>query len=128
MLFGRRAYLPSSFSSEPNFIYSYDDYIEELKCKLKTVFKSARENLLQNKERNKVTYDKKTKERPFKVGDLVYLTNDASRPNRSKKLSSSYTGPYEILEQTSPVNFSIKISNKRSVIVHCNGLKLKMES
>ena len=128
VLFGRRAYLPSSFSSKPNFIYSYDDYIEELKYKLKTVFKSARENLLQNKERSKVTYDKKTKERPFKVGDLVYLTNDASRPNRSKKLSSSYTGPYEILEQTSPVNFSIKISNKRSVIVHCNRLKLKSES
>ena len=91
VLFERWAYLPSSFSSEPNFIYSYDDYIEELKYKLKTVFKSARENLLQNKERSEVTYDRKTKERPFKVGDLVYLTNDASRPNRSKKLSSSYT-------------------------------------
>nr|XP_034194813.1 uncharacterized protein LOC117611033 [Osmia lignaria] len=53
LLFGRKAYLPSSILKEPEFHYTYDDYIRSLQNRLNTSFKTARENLINSK--NKIT-------------------------------------------------------------------------
>lgn len=65
---------------------------------------------------------KKIKEADFKVGDYLYLLNEQSKLNKSKKLTSNYTGPYEIIKVNSSVNYTIKIKNKNTK-VHSNRLK-----
>ena len=124
LMFGQKPNIPSNFYREPQFSYTYDDYVTELKFKINQNFSQARQNILVTKEKEKQHYDKKSQSVLFKVGDMVYLSNDMSRPNRAKKLSPAYTGPYKIVEQNSPVNFTIQISNKRTVMVHSNRLKI----
>lgn len=59
----------------------------------------------------------------FKIGDLVYVKNEISRPRHCKKLISNYSGPYKIISIDSNVNCTIIIRNKK-VKVHMNRLKL----
>ena len=122
LVFGRRAEIPSSISKDPEFHYTYDDYLANLKLKLQMSNKIARENILNSKEKSKETYDRKILQPNFRVGDQVYLLNESTRPGRSKKLTNNYTGPYEIVGQDSPVNFTIRIKRK-CVLVHANRLK-----
>lgn len=122
LVFGYKANLPSSITNNPDFKYTYDDYLDELTLKLQKSNEIARNNLLQSKETNKKYYDKKTNDIHFNVGEKVYLLNEYTKPGRSKKLTQNYTGPYPIVEINSPVNYTIKIK-KKNVKVHANRLK-----
>lgn len=54
--------------------------------------------------------------------DRVLLYNESVRRGRSKKLEQQWVGPYTVLEKISPVNYIIKMGNKRYT-VHANRLK-----
>lgn len=96
LLFGNKPSLPSSITAQPEFKYSYDDYIDDLTFKLRKSRELARDNLIDSKNRNKEYYDKKCKIENYKLGDKVYITNENNKPGRSKKLSPQFTGPYEM--------------------------------
>jgi hypothetical protein len=121
LLFGEKPSLPSAITQNPEFLYSYDDLLDNLKFKLNYSRQIAKENLLQNKLTSKTTHDKNIgKLVKFNVGDLVYLRNDST--NKSRKLMSRYSGPYQIVLIDSLVNVTLKIKNKL-VKVHMNRLK-----
>ena len=121
LIFGNEAKIPSSLQDEPKFSYSYDDYIEDLKIRLQTSWKTAKENLLQSKETSKTYYDNKIVNPSFKVGDKVLLLNEQSKKGLSKKLCPSYKGPFEIIS-VDKVNVTISVRNK-ALKVHINKLK-----
>ena len=123
LLFGVKPNIPSSLLQSPEFKYTYDDYVSELKLKLQTSHKIAKENIIKSKNTNKVYYDKKTKNNAnYEIGQNVYLQNEQTTKGKSKKLSQHYNGPYKIIEINSPVNVTLSIKNKK-VKVHTNRLK-----
>ena len=65
----------------------------------------AWDSLIKSKEQNKTYYDKKAKTIKYNVGDKVYLKIEQF--TKSKKLSSQYKGPYEILKILPPSNVMI---------------------
>ena len=63
-------------------------------------------------ERFKWYYDLNKGQIPFKQGDLVMLKGEDLRIRRTSKLAAKNYGPYEIIEQTSPVNFKLKLPHQ----------------
>lgn len=123
LIFGTKANLPTSITKSPEFKYTYDDYMDNLTLKLQKSHEIARKHILDSKEQSKKYYDKNCQNQNFKIGDKVFLLNEQSKLNRSRKLSPNYSGPYEITEINSPVNYTILIKNKKHK-VHSNKLKL----
>lgn len=78
--------------------------------------------MIKSKEVNKKIYDKKINNQEFQVGYLVFLTNEQTKLNQSKKLTPNYKGPYKRVEKINPVNFTILV-NKKKQKVHANRLK-----
>lgn len=122
VLFGNKPYLPSSITQEPQFSYSYDDYIINLKQKLNITQKIARENLIENKHKSKSYHDHKIKQHAYVVGDLVVIQNKQTTPGLSKKLSPNFKGPFKIIKIFPNKTVKLQIKN-RLVTYHVNQLK-----
>jgi ribosomal protein L21E len=74
----------------------------------------------------KEKYDKKKNVQKFKVGQLVWLYIPQVQAGQSRKLYKGYSGPYILIEQTSPVNFKLAKAHNNEVLknpVHVNRLK-----
>lgn len=123
LLFGQKGYLPSSITQNPEFHYTYDDYIRSLKFKLNTSFQIARDNLIVSKFRSKEYHDKKINPIVFKVNDLVTIENKYIPSGLSKKLSSNAKGPYKII-RLSPNQITEIQVNRKLAKYHTNLLKL----
>lgn len=123
LVFGYKPDLPSSITRDPQFKYTYDSYIDQLKLKLNKTQQIARENLIKSKEISKKYYDKNTTPRTYNIGDKVLLSNNSSKPNLSKKLTPRFIGPYKIIKINSPTNVTIQVKNKNQN-VHINRIKL----
>lgn len=126
LMYGRQAEIPTSLKTEPKLSYAYDDYVQELRERLRATNTMAKENLGLAKERSKETYDKRTRPVEFQIGDKVLLYDETIRRGRSKKLMSQWIGPYRIIEKNSGVNYTIKV-RKKTIKVHANRLKLFIE-
>lgn len=122
LLFGHKAYLPSSIVQEPKFHYTYDDYIKSLQHRLNTSFKIARENIVSSKSKSKEYYDRKINPKEFKENDLVYIYNKQTKPNLSKKLSPQFKGPYKIIKTFPNGTVDIQVNN-HTKRYHTNLLK-----
>src|SRR5215510_1023595 len=72
---------------------------------------------------NKKYYDRKSKQRDFTIGDVVYLFNPARKRHQSKKLFSPWTGPFKITGKKSKLNYRIISSQGKETWVHVNRLK-----
>lgn len=118
LVYGRQCKLPSNVTNQIDPIYNYEDYVIDLKHKLQTTHRDARQTLLNKKVKRKHRYDSdfNTNAYSFKEGSLVLLKNE----NR-KKLDPVYIGPYEVISEKG-VNCDINYKNKR-VTVHKNRLK-----
>lgn len=122
LLFGRKAYLPSSILKEPEFHYTYDDYIRSLQNRLNTSFKTARENLINSKNKSKEYYDKKINPTRFKVNDLVCIYEKRTKVGLSKKLSPNFKGPFKVIQVHPNNTVELQIGKKRTTY-HSNLLK-----
>ncbi|KAM0729433.1 Retrovirus-related Pol polyprotein from transposon 297 [Formica fusca] len=127
LIYWHRATLPMALSQPPKPTYTYDDYAQELKEKLRASQQVAKEHLKNEKIKTKENYDKKTKEIKLKVGEKVLLYDETVRRGRSKKLDSLWTGPYTIIEKNSEVNYTIK-RGRKTIRVHINRLKPFIEN
>ena len=79
---------------------SVDESVERYVDRLDLITKAAKENLKVAQERMKRSYDSRHRpERPFVVGDLVWLNTP---PLRKSKLGPLRVGPYAIIEATPP--------------------------
>jgi hypothetical protein len=121
LVFGHKSTLPSALKDTPGPQYNYDDYASELKSRLQTAHQMAKDNLISSKTKSKEYYDQKTETFAFHVGDKVLLYDETVRRGRSKKLSSQWIGPYEVVT-VDKVNATIK-RGRRIQKVHVNRLK-----
>ncbi|GFX83025.1 transposon Tf2-8 polyprotein [Trichonephila clavipes] len=87
--------------------------------------KLAKENTIKYHEKNKIKYDACFIDSPFEPGDLV-IYEEFNYPNR-KKLSPIFSGPYEIVQKLSDVNYEITkpnaLTKKPTEIVHVSKLR-----
>lgn len=118
LIYGYKLTLPTNLTRRPEPVYTYDDYLSELRYKLQKAHTLARENLLDSKIANKKNYDKKTHSVSYKIGDQVLITNE----DRKTKLHNPFIGPFEIVEILSDVNIKIK-QNRVNRVVHINRTK-----
>jgi hypothetical protein len=121
LVYGFKSSMPSALQENPSVQYNYDDFLAELKNRLQTAHSIARENLIGHKEKSKEYYDRNTREATFMLGDIVLLYDETVRRRRSKKLSSQWLGPYEVIG-LDRVNATIK-KGRRTQKVHLNRLK-----
>lgn len=98
-------------------MYNPDNYSLELRYRLQVVQRDARNNLLQNKQVRKCTYDKNKNQVLYKKNDLILLKNEPAT-----KLDKLYIGPFTVIEDLEP-NVKIMKNNKIEV-VHKNRTKL----
>ena len=121
LVFGRKPLIPSALTRSPEIQYNYEIYANELKSRLQHANAIARANLIQSKEKNKEYYDKNINPSSFQPGDKIFLKNEATSKGKNKKLSSVWSGPFEILS-TKGVNSTSSVNNK-PLLVHNNRLK-----
>ena len=69
LLFGRPSVLPIALKGPPEPQYNYDDYVSELKSRLRTSHQRAHQSLLRSKNKSKEHYDETTKALELRVGD-----------------------------------------------------------
>lgn len=119
LLYGFKASLPSSIQKSPEPCYNYDDYLNELRVRLQTTHKLARDNLIKSKEKSKGVYDNKVNPIILQEGDKVFVKNE----KRVSKFSPIWLGPYDVVKPISRENTAVKIKHKPKVI-HNNRLKL----
>ncbi|XP_018398570.1 PREDICTED: uncharacterized protein LOC108776451 [Cyphomyrmex costatus] len=106
LVYGHEATLPTSLTIPPKPSYTYDDYAQELKERLRATNQIAREHIKEEKIKAKKYHDKKTKEVKFKIGDKVLLYDETLRRGRSKKLNALWTGPYDqVVDHQEPYDY-----------------------
>jgi hypothetical protein len=82
----------------------------------------AKDNLLEGKARSKERYDRGTESLELCVGDKVLLYDEMVHRGRSRKLSSQWIGPYEVVALDT-VNVTIK-RGKGMQTVHINRVSI----
>jgi len=118
-LYGHQAILPTAVTKQLKPTYSYDDYAQELRKKIRAINQIAKDHLKQEEIKAKLQYDKSINEKTFKIGDKVLLHDETVRRRRSKKLESQLIGPYTITEKISDVNYAIKGGRKTICMRAC---------
>jgi ribosomal protein L21E len=123
-MFGREATSPLD-TVLPQFPLQQPDTQEHL-AKLRKAREIAKLNLEEAQRRMKEKYDKKKNVQKFEVGQLVWLYIPQVQAGQSRELYKGYSGPYILIEQTSPVNFRLAKAHNNQVLknaVHVNRLK-----
>lgn len=124
LLYGRTVRGPSSILrelwdqekvSEVNTTYQY---VFELREKLEETCKLAHENLRKAQGRYKFYYDRKAKDKKFKVGDKVLLL----LPTTHNKLLLQWKGPYPVVERKGQMDYIVDMNGKHKIF-HANMLK-----
>lgn len=87
-MYERQVILPSALKQNPKPTYTFDDYTQEIKQRLRAANLTAREQLKYEKQKSKKYYDQKTKDTKFHIGDKILLYDETARRGRSKKLGS----------------------------------------
>lgn len=118
LVFGRKCNIPSNLIKdrvEP--LYNCDDYPQELRYRIQTSQKEARQNLIDSKLRRKTDYDENCNSVTYKENDLILIKNETGN-----KLKSIYNGPYLVVKDVAP-NVEI-IKDGKIDLVHKNRTKL----
>ena len=94
-------------------------YILDARDRLKRMVTLANSSEVKEKGRQKKYFDRKTKERDLKVHDKVLLL----LPTSTNKLLAEWKGPYEGIDQVSPVDYTVKLNKKTSKTFHIKMMK-----
>lgn len=93
-------------------------YVTDLRNRLETIGKIARENLTIAQSRQAEYYNKHTKPREFEVNDKVLLL----LPEAHNKLQMKWKGPFVVTAKLGGLNYKVQ-TGKREKIFHVNLLK-----
>ena len=94
-------------------------YILDARERLKKMTALANSREISQKEKQKKYFDKKTKDRQLKVHDKVLLL----LPTSTNNLLAEWRGPYEIIDQVSPVDYTVKMKKKTTKTFHIKMIK-----
>jgi hypothetical protein len=95
-----------------------DAYYAELTSKMLDAHQIARSKLKTSTRSMKRNYDLRILDRPYKVGDFVYLLDTAVIKGKCKKLCSPWKGPAVITKMFSSYIYRIKLQNAVMVVNH----------
>lgn len=98
-------------------LYNVENYAKELKFKLQTAQKRARDYLLKVKELRMHSTNRKASSIPLKIGDLVKVRDEARH-----KLNPWFKGPFEIVGLT-PTNCTIRNFDNTMSEIHLDRVK-----
>ncbi|XP_050815709.1 uncharacterized protein LOC127054067 [Gopherus flavomarginatus] len=97
------------------------DFVSNLQNTLRHSLALAKENLKDAQEEQKAWYDRRTRERSFKVGDQVMVL----KVQQAHKMEASWEGPFTVQERLGAVNYLITFptSTLKPKVYHVNSLK-----
>ena len=107
-----------SGEKETSEVRSTYEFVLDLRERLEQTCKLAQEELRKATARSKGYYNRKSRMRRFKVGDLVLLL----LPTDSNKLLMQWKGPFSVLERLGDLDYRIQIGDKAKTF-HANLLK-----
>jgi len=93
--------------------------LHTLRKRIPEIFKKAQ-------ERQKSEYDKNKREGNYNVGERVFLKTNFTPPDKCRKLTPNFRGPYLITRVIGPLNYELEIpKNGRWVreVVHVEKLR-----
>ena len=120
LFLGREIYTPLDILFKyphQNDNESYTKYVRSLRDKLVKANHFCRSQLNKNQVKQSHYYNKTVHEISLEVGSLVWLFTPARKKGLSPKLSSPWSGPYEIVKKLSDITFRIKPVNGRKLSV-----------
>lgn len=118
LVFGRKVNIPENLTGScVDPLYNIDAYDQEIRYRLQSAHKRAKEYLEKAKRSRKILCDRKSKDLLIKSGDLVLITNEGRQ-----KLDSWFSGPYTVVK-VNGVNCNIKDDRGRQMTVHKNRIK-----
>ncbi|XP_071791644.1 uncharacterized protein [Asterias amurensis] len=102
----------------PEEVKTTYQYVVDLKERLETTCKLAREELAKSSTRYRKYYDTRTKDRTFQVGDqaLVLLPTD------NNKLLMQWKGPFDVVRKVAQNDYCLEMKDKQRTF-HANLLK-----
>ena len=103
LLYGRDPRLPTdaALCAPINRRYvEIDDYKSELVAGLSEAWELARTHVQQAQRRQKKSYDRRSRDPLYQVGDRVFLYMPAAKTGTAHKLARPFHGPYRVLEVT----------------------------
>jgi transposase InsO family protein len=106
LMFGREPLMPLD-TVLPTADLPDDPSLAEYFHRLITCRQIAKDNLLEKQRQMKERYDKSSNPPDFAPGDLIWLFVNQILVGGSSKFYRKFSGPYVLLEQTSPVNWKI---------------------
>lgn len=126
MMLGRETRMPIDLTtaSLDDEDHAVDDYVKQLRSKIRDAHERAEKCLGKSAVRQKIAYDRKSRDHQLQVGDFVWLHNPAKKKGTSPKLQLRWTGPYLILSKLSDVTLRIQSSPRaKPKVVHADRLK-----
>ena len=94
-------------------------HVLDLRSRIQETCEIVKQELAKAQGRSKVYFDKKSKDRMLKVGDLVLLMLPTSR----NKLELQWRGPYPVTKVIGMCDYQIKMENGKLKTFHVNMLK-----
>ena len=104
---------------------TYDDYIYEVRDRMRGAYCLVRQNLGVAANRYKHYYDLRVRPQEFHVGDQVLFFNPRRRAGRQEKWARKYEGPVFVTKVTGPNTVLLQRSSK-SRPFHCHVEKCKL--
>ena len=102
---------------------SVQHHLETLADRLKEAYLVARENNKMGRERQKEYYNRGTKLVTFQPGDMVYLKEMMNSRKKCAKFRIRWKGPYEVIRRLSDLNYLVKLSRTKEIVVNVNKMK-----
>lgn len=108
--FGRELRIPVDLltGGSPEGPKTVQDYVCDLREKMRYIHALVRENGLQSSENMKTRYDRKSNTSGFEEGSLVWLHNPTRRKGKSPKLQNNWDGPYKVVTRLNDVTYRIQ--------------------
>lgn len=123
--FGRELRLPVDLltGGPPNDPITVQDYVSDLRDKMREIYAMVRENGLQSSENMKTRYDRRANTSGFEEGTLVWLHNPTRRKGKSPKLQTKWEGPYKVVTRINDVTYRIQRHPRGALkVVHIDRL------
>ncbi|KAF4517515.1 hypothetical protein B566_EDAN006516, partial [Ephemera danica] len=125
--FGRDIQLPYDVLKtpyRPSMYLDDTDYLSETIGKLQLANEIVLQHRGERLEQYKRSYDKRAREPPIKIGDLVLLQNNQPTKGTAKKLQMRWVGPYRVLEKRGNASCLIQtLEGGKPRLVHINKLR-----
>ncbi|KRY31610.1 Transposon Ty3-I Gag-Pol polyprotein [Trichinella spiralis] len=110
IMFGRPPRLPvdAAFNTNMGKEMTTSKYVEELAAHLRNAVAAARKHSAEEQKRQRYYYNRKAGNMNYQTHEADWLYCHVNKGKRNRKFATPWTGPVEIIEQVSGVNYRIR--------------------